>query len=571
MPPPAADGGDLPAEAVAASQYEPYMKRVVQTVAKPAETAPKSKKSDSWYVYGKDDLPKDEGESAFQERQRHVEEAMPHGDYDLDALMDEENAKLMPIRYEAYLKGHTKAVSAMALDPSGGRLVSAGADFFLRFWDFSSMDKSLQSFRSMEPTENNLIHTLEWTKGGDRLLLAANTPQAQILDREGRKLFETPRGYQYTTDMTHTTGHIHPITRAVWDPSHASSRFVTCSQDVTVRFWDVENLKKHREIIKLKNDRGLNTCKPLCLNFDEAHGGGNTLAVALDDGAIQIFPSNGPYLKPSIRINDAHANGTDTSHIAFAPGSDKILATRGGDDTMKIWDLRNTKSSLASFPLLSNRFPQTSLAFKPDGSIIATGTSNSRNGDPGSIFFFDLKTFQLLKVVDVSSESIISLRWHKSTNQLLAGTGNGTISVFFDPAISSKGVMTSINKAMRRLAIQKTTEIDIITPLGAQELNERQKRAQARRDPVASHKPQYPVTGRGSEGLLGSNLKADFMKRHLVGEHDIHEDPREALLRKAREGDAQSQLDYQALERINQAEQERAVALEKAQKSRERK
>ena len=566
MPPPSSDG-QLPPEAVVASQYEPYLKRVVQPIAKTSETSTKPKKSESWYVYGQDDLPDQEDESNYAERQRHVEEAKPQGEYDNDVLMDDENAKILPIRYEAYLKGHTKAVSALALDPSGVRLVSAGADFNLRVWDFSSMDKSLQSFRSMEPTENNLIHTLEWTKAGDKILLAANTPQAQILDREGRKLLETPRGYQYTTDMAHTTGHIHPITRAAWNPGDHSS-FATCSQDATVRFWSLDNYKKHREIIKLKTEKGLNTCKPLCLNFDEK---GHNLVVALDDGAIQIFPSAGPFLKPAVRINDAHSPNTATSHIAFVPGRDgKMLASRGGDDTLKIWDIRNTKTALASFPLLPNRFPHTALAFKPDGSVVATGTSNSREGDPGSIFFFDLNSFQLLKVVDVSTESIISLRWHKTTNQLLAGRGDGAISVFFDPTISSKGVMTSINKAMRKLASQKTSEIAIITP-AIKEQSERERAAAARRDPKASHKPQNPISGRGSAGLLGSNLKADFMKRHLVGEHDLHEDPRAALLKHAHESDATSQLDYAGLKVLNDAEQARGEALEKAKKSRERK
>lgn len=566
MPPPPTSSAQ-PTEAAPASQFEPYLKRVIQPTEKPAEATSKPKKAASWIVYGQDELPEDDSENAFEERQRHVDEAMPHGEYDNDALLDHECAKVMPIRYEAYLKGHTKAISALALDPSGVRLVSAGADFHLRFWDFSSMDKSLQSFRSMEPMENNLIHTLEWTKAGDKILLAANTPQAQVLDREGRKLMETPRGYQYTTDMTHTTGHVHPITRAAWNPADSSS-FASCSQDATVRFWNLENYKKHKEIIKMKTDKGL-ACKPLCMAFDD---NGQNIAIALDDGTLQLFPTKGPYLKPTIRINDAHAPNTDTSHISFVPGNDgKLLASRGGDDTMKIWDIRNTKSALASFPMLSNRFSQTSMAFKPDGSVVATGTSNSRNGDPGSIFFFDLKNFQLMKVLDVSTESVISLRWHKTTNQLIAGTGNGTISVFFDPVISSKGVMTSINKAMRRVASQKTSEITIITPLGAQELNSRQQKAQARKDPLASHKPQNPVTGRGSDGMLGSNLRADFMKRHLVGEHDLNEDPREALLRRAHQDDAKAHLDYAGLEEINKQEQARAEAMEKARKSRERK
>lgn len=44
-------------------------------------------------------------------------------------------------------------VSALALDPSGARLVTGGFDFDVRFWDFAGMDASLQSFRNLRPCE----------------------------------------------------------------------------------------------------------------------------------------------------------------------------------------------------------------------------------------------------------------------------------------------------------------------------------------------------------------------------------------------------------------------------------
>ena len=568
-----------PVEPSTSSLFDAYRKRVVPIapVEKEAPKTAQTKKPDAWYVFGKDEVPSggSESESSFEMRSKQVSDATPSGDFDVDVLMDDVSAKLLPIRYEAYLRAHTKPISALCLDPSGVRLVSASADFTMRMWDFSSMDKSLQSFRSLEPTENNVIHTLEWSKSGDKILLAANTPQAQILDREGRKLLETPRGYQYTTDMTHTTGHISAITRAIWHPSDAST-FVTCGQDATVRFWDVEDVKKHKTLIKVKNEKGLSTSRPLCMNFSISSTDPD-LVVASDDGSLQIFPSKGPLLKPSLRIIDAHTPSTDTSDVAFVPGSqDRHLVSRGGDDTLRVWDVRNSKAPLASFPSLLNRFPQTSIAFKPGSGtemIMATGTSSSRSGDPGSIFFFDLQTFQLIKIIDVCQESVISLKWHKTTNQLIAGCGDGRISVLFDPDISNKGVMTALSKSLRRLTSQKTSEVDVITPFAPQELNERQRKAAARKDPAASHKPLQPVTGRGSGGLLGSNLKADFMKRMMTESGiDVHEDPREALLKKASASGSQTQaiLDYEGLERLNEAERARADAMEKAKRSKER-
>ncbi len=42
-------------------------------------------------------------------------------------------------------------VSALALDPSGARLVTGSYDYEVKFWDFAGMDASLRSFRSVQP------------------------------------------------------------------------------------------------------------------------------------------------------------------------------------------------------------------------------------------------------------------------------------------------------------------------------------------------------------------------------------------------------------------------------------
>lgn len=44
-------------------------------------------------------------------------------------------------------------VSALALDPSGARLVTGGYDFDVKFWDFAGMDAALHAFRSLQPCE----------------------------------------------------------------------------------------------------------------------------------------------------------------------------------------------------------------------------------------------------------------------------------------------------------------------------------------------------------------------------------------------------------------------------------
>ena len=49
------------------------------------------------------------------------------------------------------MKDHTKAISALALDPSGARVVSGSYDYDCKLWDFGGMDHRCKPFKSWEP------------------------------------------------------------------------------------------------------------------------------------------------------------------------------------------------------------------------------------------------------------------------------------------------------------------------------------------------------------------------------------------------------------------------------------
>ena len=48
-------------------------------------------------------------------------------------------------------------VSALAMDPSGARVITGGYDYEVRLWDFAGMDSSLQSFRTVRPCERQVV------------------------------------------------------------------------------------------------------------------------------------------------------------------------------------------------------------------------------------------------------------------------------------------------------------------------------------------------------------------------------------------------------------------------------
>lgn len=63
----------------------------------------------------------------------------------------EDDLPTFPATHEIILKDHTKVVSALALDPSGARVVSGSHDYDVKLWDFGGMDARCKPFKSWEP------------------------------------------------------------------------------------------------------------------------------------------------------------------------------------------------------------------------------------------------------------------------------------------------------------------------------------------------------------------------------------------------------------------------------------
>jgi len=75
----------------------------------------------------------------------------PDEEYDVPGQAD---LPEFPITHELILKDHTKVVSALALDPSGARILSGSHDYDCKLWDFGGMDQRCKPFKSWEPAES---------------------------------------------------------------------------------------------------------------------------------------------------------------------------------------------------------------------------------------------------------------------------------------------------------------------------------------------------------------------------------------------------------------------------------
>ncbi|XP_067106527.1 WD repeat-containing protein 70 isoform X2 [Osmerus mordax] len=461
-------------------------------------------------------------------------------DDDDDDMQDDEDdnpVKKIPDTHEISLQHGTKVVSALALDPSGARLVTGGYDFDVRFWDFAGMDAALQAFRSLQPCECHQIKSLQYSNTGDVVLVVSGNAQAKVLDRDGFNVMECVKGDQYIVDMANTKGHTAMLNSGCWHPK-IKEEFMTCSNDGTVRTWDVNSDKKHKAVFKPRSLQGKRVI-PTCCSYSRD---GRLVAAGCQDGTIQIWDRN-LSVHTKFHCRQAHDPGSDPSCLAFSYDG-TTLASRGGDDTLKTWDIRSFKKPLNVATGLTTAFSMTDCCFSPDDKLLVTGTSVKKDEGNGKLVFFDRTSFQKVYEIEVTNASVVRCLWHPKLNQIMVGTANGLAKVYYDPVKSHRGAKLCVVKSQRKERIAETLTQDyIITPHAlpmfreARQRSTRKQLEKDRLDPMKSHKPEPPVSGPGRGGRVAAHggTLSSFIVKNIALDKTDDSNPRAAILRHAKE------------------------------------
>jgi WD40 repeat protein len=278
---------------------------------------------------------KDDNETTHKQAsaEDHDDDDNNNDDDGSDEDSDEEdtsNESLLPISHEVTLKGHTRVVSALALDPAGARLVTGGYDYDVKLWDFAGMDQSFRPFRSLNPFGDHQIHDIHYSLSGDSFLGVPGSASVKLFNRDGIEQVEYIKGDPYIRDLRHTAGHVGALTSATWHPNDRQT-FATSSQDGTLRIWDVDKKRKQKEVIAYKSRErgGRSPATALAYTHDS-----KLIAGAFQDGTINLWSSNGPFIRPSIVFADAHQKHSETSSLIFSKDN-FTMVSRGGDETVK--------------------------------------------------------------------------------------------------------------------------------------------------------------------------------------------------------------------------------------------
>jgi len=444
----------------------------------------------------------------------------------------------IPCSHEVLMKGHKKSITAIALDPKGVRMLTGSNDYNVRMWDFNGMNKSMNSFRILEPYEGQPINALSYNVEGSEYLVCTMGAQARIYDRDGRDVLETVKGDQYINDLSNTRGHTAMIRDGQWNPMNKNV-FVTCSIDSSVRIWDttikkigIEQQLPHKTIIKCRNLGGKKTGCSAC-TYDAS---GNLLAVSCDDGSIQLFSAKSHYGRAEHNVQNAHAPQAGATSMCFFRDGTKLL-TRGADNTMKIWDIRNFKKPLNAWYDLLNTDLHTQVSLSPNEQYILTGTSIAKKDDNGLVLFYDSTTFDKVGQLTISQASVIRVQWHSALNQIFVGSSDQNIHVLCDPKKSVRGALLCINKQERKSRPEDIDYMpDIRTPhalpsMKEENRNKKKRLDKIRQDPLLTKKPELPIQGPGKGGKTGGpGTVTQFIMLTQNKSDDFKEDAREALI-----------------------------------------
>ncbi|XXH04918.1 transcriptional regulator [Hypoxylon texense] len=460
---------------------------------------------------------------------------------------DSEEEDEYPTSHEMVIKTHDRAVTSLSLDPAGSRLITGSIDCTVKLHDFSSLTPTtIRAFRSVDPyeakqsaagSESHPVHHVQFNPlAGSVFLCISAHPQAKILSRDGDIITEFVKGDMYLRDMNNTKGHISEVTTGTWHPTDKNV-CVTAGTDSTLRIWDINNKRSQKEVIVFKSKApgaAGRTRMTAVAWATPVQGGNNVLVSAALDGTLVMWGGNGPFTRPSGEIREAHKPNTWTGGIDISSDG-RMVVTRGGDNTIKLWDTRKFKQPLVSVEhqSTSDHYPTSNIKYGPNSTSIITGSAT------GHLHILNPGNLRPEYTTPVTPGSpVITVDWHPKINQIITGSANAETHILYNPTMSTRGAVDVMSRAPKRRHVDDNPEFttdmslglsgdSIITPGALPGSKKTGITASGKsRDPRRPHVPQQTpfMRSQPDEKHISENIPLSKM---------LHEDPREALLKYA--------------------------------------
>ncbi|KAL2155997.1 hypothetical protein VTH82DRAFT_741 [Thermothelomyces myriococcoides] len=489
---------------------------------------------------------------AAQKQKKPASDSEDSDDSDSDdSESDEEDvAEKFPVTHEMVLKTHERAVTSIALDPAGTRMITGSLDGKINFHDFPAMTPTtLRAFKSVDPWEtkksapadSHAIQHVEFSRhSGSVFLCVTAHPQPKIMSRDGGIVTEFVKGDMYLRDMNNTKGHVGEVTTGTWHPNDPNF-CVTAGSDSTLRIWDINNKRSQKDVIVFKSKAAGSAGRTRMTAVAwgaSAQGSSPVLVSAALDGSLVMYSGNGPFTRPAAEIKDAHRPDTWTGGIDISADG-RMVVTRGGDGLIKLWDTRKFKQPLikVDHASTSDRYPMTNIRYSPDSRYIITGSAS------GHLHILNPANLRPEHVTPITPGiPLITVNWHPKINQILTGSANAETRVLYNPSLSTRGALEVMSRAPKKRHVdddpaftmdqsQLGLSPDAIVTPGA--LPSGKRGAGGASGSGKASRDRYRPQVQQITPFMRSQPDEKHIEENIPLSRMLHEDPREALLKYA--------------------------------------
>jgi WD40 repeat protein len=273
-------------------------------------------------------------------------------------------------------KGHAGPVTAIAINPAGNILASAGSDHTVRLWQ-NEVAMPARDYAGHEGS----VWKSSFSPDGRRIVSASADRSVRIWDVAGAALIHK------------LIGHTAPVTGALFSPD---GKFIaSAGGDRVIKIWDAESGKHLHD---LPGHASTITCLDFSSDGKKLATGGidrklkvwdleeRKELLHIENGtfpAAVVFSPNGKQIASgnvdaSIKFYDAgsgklqsswSAHGSSVTGLAYSPDG-KMLASSGADQLARIWNV--AKPGAALMTLTGHNGPVSGVAFRKDGRHVAT-------------------------------------------------------------------------------------------------------------------------------------------------------------------------------------------------------
>ena len=241
-------------------------------------------------------------------------------------------------RWDRNLVGHQGPVYAVAFSPSGGRLVTAGADQIVRVWDVTSGD-----LKHDLASHVGDVFALAFSPTGEKVVSAGADSTLRVWNVERGEL------------LAKLTGHHGSIFSLAF--SRDGSQIVSAGSDRVIRVWDLKTGTEETTFMG-----HLDFVYSVALSHD-----GTRVASAGLDRTIRLWNLASGSCEGVFRGHDL-----EVWSVAFSP-DDEFVASGSGDKTVKLWD-RLTGKAVATLEGHQDRV--RCVCFQGDGTLLISASQD---------------------------------------------------------------------------------------------------------------------------------------------------------------------------------------------------